>query len=435
MIFFSGPEKSTIGAELEFFILDNEGKISFNSDSLIKKSNPEIKIKKECAKNIIEINTEPKTNLSSFIEELSKKLRLLLEITEKEDNKIFYFGTYPGRFEPIMRNDRSYRVQEKIFGEKIWKIAGRCIGFHFHCNLPQKIFNKKQKFIKLHFDFKLNQNIIDTHNLFIAVDPVLSTFMQSSPFYQGKKYGKDSRIMFYRGNKFFDVKGLYTNFQEFGALPLYKHIITDISYRSEDVFQNWAYTMKKLGMRLKALAFYGSILETNWSPLRVNPHGTFELRGMDMNSFYMMPSVAFVVNEMLKSIKIDNLTVLIDENAIEEPFKLEEERVYIPSFEHVNEVLQKKSALIGIKDKEVRKYCKSFLKFIKSITDSNSKKFLKIFENIVSKKETISDKIILEAKKMGAKEKIDNEKAAELSLKFCEKIWRNIDRFENFLNT
>jgi len=433
MFLLSKPEKSTIGAELEFFILDNEGKISFNSDHFIKKSNPEINIKKECAKNMIEINTDPKATLSSFIEELSKKLKLLVEIIERDDNKIFYFSTYPGCFEPIMRKTRDYNVKEKIFGKENWLISGRCIGFHFHCNLPEKIFDKKQKFIRLPFDFKINQNVIDTYNLIVAADPVLSTFMQSSPFYQGKRYGKDSRIMFYRGNEFFGVKGLYTNFQDFGTLPSYKHIITDISYRSEDVFQNWSSMTKKLGMRLKTLVFYGSMLETNWGPLRVNPHGTFELRGMDMNSFYLMPSIAFMIAEMLKAIRVNDLRVLIDDVAIEEPFKLEDEKIYIPPFAHVNEVLQKKSALVGMKDKEVREYCRNFLRFIKSVTDSNPKKFLKTFEDMISKRETVSDKIISGARKIGVKETVSDKKSAELSLKLTEKTWEDIDKLETFI--
>jgi len=433
MIFFHKPEKSTIGAELEFFILDDEGKISFDSDSLIRRSNSEINIKKECAKNMIEINTDPKPTLSSFIEELSKKLRLLVEISEKENIKLFYFGTYPGIFEPMMRTDRTYRVKEKIFGQETWRIAGRCIGFHSHCNLPEKIFNKKQKFINLLLDFKINQNIIDVHNLFIAMDPVLSTFMQSSPFYQGKKYGKDSRIMFYRGNELFGVKGLYTNFQQFGALPSYKHIISDVSYWSEDVFHSWSSMMKNAGIKLRAFTLYGSLFETNWSPLRFNPHGTFELRGMDMNSFYLIPSIAFIISGILKSIQKENLNVIINDTAKEEPFKLEEGKIYIPPFDYVNEVLQKKSAFNGMKDKRVRKYCKSFLKFIKSITGSGSRKFLKNFEQIISRKETVSDKIISIAKKMGVNERIDNKKAAELSLKLTEKIWKDIDMFETFI--
>ncbi len=433
MIFFHKPEKSTIGAELEFFILDEEGKISFNSDSLIKKSNQDINIKKECARNMIEINTDPKPTLSSFIEELSKKLRLLIEMSEKEKIKLFYFGTYPGNFEPIMRNEKSYRVKEKIFGKENWKIAGRCVGFHFHCNLPEKIFNKKQKFINLLLDFKVNQGIMDAHNLFIAIDPVLSTFMQSSPFYQGKKYGKDSRIMFYRGNEFFGVKGLYTNFQQLGALPSYKNIISDVSYWSEDVFHSWSSMMKDAGIKLRAFTLYGSLLETNWSPLRFNQHGTFELRGMDMNSFYLIPSIVFIISGILKSIQDESLSVIIDDAAKEEPFKLEEGKIYIPPFDHVNEVLQKKSAFNGMKDKQVREYCKSFLKFIKSITNSGSRKFLKNFEQIISTKETVSDKIVSTAKKMGVGERIDNKKAAELSLKLTEKIWKDIDMFETFI--
>jgi hypothetical protein len=154
---------------------------------------------------------------------------------------------------------------------------------------------------------------------------------------------------------------------------------------------------------------------------------------MDMNRFHLIPSVAFVITGMLKSIRIDDLRIFVDELAIEEPFKTENEKIYVPPFDYVNEVLQKKSALIGINDKEVRKYCHNFLKFVKLIADPNSKKLLKPLERMMSKKETFSDKIISEAKKLGANKSIDNKQATELSLKLTEKIWKDIDLFETFI--
>jgi len=116
-----------------------------------------------------------------------------------------------------MRNDRPYRIKESIFGKNRWKIAGRCVGFHCHYTLPRGIFDAQLRVLKMIIRSKIKDSMVNSYNLLIAADPALTCFMQSSPFYQGKYLGKDSRVIMYRGGECFNnSSGLYANLEEFG---------------------------------------------------------------------------------------------------------------------------------------------------------------------------------------------------------------------------
>ena len=50
------------------------------------------------------------------------------------------------------------------------------------------------------------EKIVNLFNLYIALDPALATFMQSSPYFEGELMGKDSRMIMYRGDPVFNHK-------------------------------------------------------------------------------------------------------------------------------------------------------------------------------------------------------------------------------------
>ena len=269
-----------LGLEAEFMILDSNGHIAHSADKLLKRTDA---AKKECAKNMLEIAAPPSQDVEGTARNLVERAQSLLDAAEKTGYSLYPYGTYPGAFLPSMRREGAYGIKERIFGKEKFKIAGRCAGLHCHYTLPRGMFDRISKHLKLFINSKLSRSFVGSYNMLIAMDPALSTFAQSSPYYQGKFYGKDSRIMFYRGSKIFGVDGLYTGFQDFGGLPHYKHTLIDVMHIVEDQFREWSALMKNLGINAKVLALYGSVLDTNWSPVKINPLGTLEMRGMDMN--------------------------------------------------------------------------------------------------------------------------------------------------------
>lgn len=420
------PKKYLIGIETEYFVLDSEGRISNKADTIIQELAKLGTVKKECAKNMTEVISRPTEIITGAAHDILEKMKAVLEVAEKNDLKIFNYGTYPGRFNPDMRRDGAYHIKEKIFGPNMWKIAGRCVGFHCHYTLVSGLFSKLRKNVKILLQSGKNQAFVDSYNMLIALDTIFSTFLQSSPFYQGLYYGKDSRMMLYRGN--LGINGLYTKFPEFGALPEYKHVITEIMYLAESRFEKWDKLMKKRGIFINTRRLYGSIYDVNWSPVKVNPIGTFELRGMDMNRFELLVSCGVLMKHVLGSIHKRDIAVIVDKLAIKEPFMAEGDKVYLPPFSYLNSILQKNSAMKGMDDREVRSYCNRFLKFVSVLLPKDRKKFLRPFQKMVSSRKTLSDEIIREAKKMGIRKTISREDAAELSLKIAEKIFGDIQK-------
>ena len=425
-------KKHMLGLETEFILIDNNGFVVHNADSIMKPLKKGT-AKKEAAHNMIEVISNPFEIITDSAHELLDKIIAVNESAEKHDARLFYYSTYPGKFNPSIRKDKPYFVKEKIFGKERFKIAGRCVGFHFHYTLPKGIFDNISKKIKIMVKSNINKNMIDSYNMMIAMDPALTTFLQSSPYYQGQYYGKDSRMMFYRGNRFFGVEGLYTRHQDFGALPQYYHTIFDISHLVDERFRKWSLMMKKLEMNIKSISLYGSILDTNWGPIKINPHGTLEIRGMDMNKFYLISSSAVIIKFMLKAIQEDVINIEINQLAIKDPLKMEGDVVYIPPFTYVDLILQRDSAIYGMESKEIRNYCSNLLNLSRKIIPKDRRKFLQPFRKMISSKRTVSDEILKEAGKLGAGDTITGKQAAELSLKITDNINKEIKKAERFV--
>jgi len=194
-------KKSLIGFEVELFTINNNGYIVDAADKLLKKAKADknLAVQKECASNMIEIASYPSENIQNTMDYLLSELEYLVSTAEKQDILLLPLGCYPGKFNPFMRNDRPYKIKESIFGKNKWKIAGKCIGFHCHYDLPRGIFDPQLRILKMLVRSKIKDSLVNSYNFLIAADPALTCFMQSSPFYQGKYLGKDSRVIVYRG--------------------------------------------------------------------------------------------------------------------------------------------------------------------------------------------------------------------------------------------
>lgn len=424
-------KKSLTGFEVELFTINREGYIVGEADKLLKKSKSDknFTIKKECATNMIEIASYPSENIPDTMEFLLRELEYLASAAEKEGILLYPLGTYPGEFNPFMRDDKSYKIKESIFGRNRWKIAGRCIGFHCHYDLPRGIFDPQLRVLKMLVRSKMKDSLVNSYNFLIAADPALATFMQSSPFYQGKYLGKDSRVIMYRGGEALNSKnGLYANFEEFGGLPHYKLTALDIMDIITTRYETWKSYIKKLGINIKILSLYGSILDTAWGPLKINPHGTLEVRGMDINHPVFIAGVGTMIKYIMKKLQEEFYAVVPSEIGIKEPFKVEKDIVYIPPYPYVRNELQNLSVYKGLESGAIFNYCRRFLKFAQSTMPKDHLKLTKPFEEMLKKRKTVSDEILEYARKKGynRKDRLANNLAAQIALRHSERLLKEI---------
>ena len=425
-------KKVTFGVEFELFTLDKTGKMANNAAQLIesvKKKYPAIDIVKECGKNMVEMRSAPDASIPNAMLKILEDFECVLHNAEAENIVLYPYGTYPGEFEPLINEDKAYRIKEKILGRKRFSIAARCIGMHCHYSLPKGVFDFSNKFLNILATTKNKDILSNMYNLFIAVDPALTTFTQSSPFYQGKYVGKDSRVIVYRGGRPFNFPGgLYENYPEFGALQPYKLTHIDFSEIIQKQFYLWNRIISSFDVNLSSFARYGSILDTTWNPVRINAHGTMEQRGMDMNRPGITVAIATLVKAISVAVHTNYLEVEASLDAISKPFRFEGNTIFIPPHPYVRNNLQYQAAVKGMEDNDIYIYCSSLIELGKKFLDKKSLVLLKPLEAMLESRKTVSDEIVELAKKQGidVTGKLSDENASQLALLLSNELFKDI---------
>src|SRR3989338_1408553 len=126
------------GIEFELFTLDKDGYMTDGAERLIKrvkKDHPNIAIKPECGKNMIEVTTAQETEVPDTILKSIDDFEKILVCAKKEDLILYAYGTYPGSFTAEIVNNKRNKAQERIFGKQRFSHSQRCIGLHIHYSL------------------------------------------------------------------------------------------------------------------------------------------------------------------------------------------------------------------------------------------------------------------------------------------------------------
>jgi hypothetical protein len=430
---------SKLGLEAEFFLIDSKGNITQNADDILARAaklHPEADIKKECSTNIIEIGSTPSTFISASMTSLLANARACIDASQ--DTQLLSIGTYPGAYVPKMNPDPLYAMKRDILGETRFEVAGRCVGFHLHHELPEGTFNATQRNIKAVLTQKSKRSLLESYNLTIALDPVLTTFMQSSPFYQGLHIGKDSRVIVYRGGDTLGYKaGLYSEFAEFGQLPEYKQDASELLDMVVSRYAGWKEAIRDKVVDLDRIetARYESVLDTAWNPVKINPHGTLELRGFDMNR----PSLIFAISAMVKYIFEDiydnSLHVVSSDMGIVDYFKEEDGKLYVPPDTYVRKKLQYLSAYVGMENDSIHKYAQAFLAFAKKKLPREARGLIAPFEDMTETRKTTSDAILKQAQSHGFQEgrPLPPAAARAIALHYSQVFLEDIERTEKMV--
>ena len=431
-------KRAYIGFEIELFTLNSSGEVVGGADAILNQAlqGKTEYLKQECAKNMLEIVSSPHEMVPGAMSHLLTQLEYAGAIARKNSLHLLPLGCYPGLFNPSMRTEKRYAVQQSLFGEKKFRIAGRCVGFHCHYTLPKGMFDGQLRMLKLLVRSKIKDSLVNSYNFAIAIDPCLATFMQSSPYYQGRHLGKDSRMIMYRGGEDLESPhGMYADLQEFGGLPMYKLTAFDILDVIKRRYERWKSLLIGAGINLKALAMYQSILSLNWSPVKVNPNGTLEQRGMDMNHLEYIAGVGVFLKSLFRKLQEEHYAVVPSEMGIREPFKVEKDVIYIPPYSYVRSVLQKASAYEGLENDELHCYCRRLFAFAQKNAPKDSHILLEPIKKMIRERKTVSDHILDFAKKRGYGriEPLPQKISAEIALTHSHMLQKSIERMQDTL--
>jgi len=423
------------GIELEFFLINSSGQIVNQSDILLKKLKNNLQestISKEAGSHMIELISFPHRTSRDVYVGFFEDMETLLSETYKNGLGLYNYACYPGINKGKTRTESRYQINSKIKGKGM-KVATTCIGFHYHYSLPRNVFNKNILFFYPDIKQRKRQKVTNLFNLYIALDPAIATFMQSSPYFEGQYLGKSSRVIVYRSDPIFNcgIKHFY-DYPDFTLLndyaENYEVLINRITKRAE----LWKKLLDEKGVTFSEYTKNGwqpSLLDTSWKPVKISAHGTIESRGSDMNDMNKIVSLSSIITMISKFVQNNFIQVTPGSIGNDEPFKLEGDKLYVPEFNVIKNKLQYYSAIDGFENYGVYKYCKSLLNLVKDISKPEARAPLRVFLEMAENKKSKSDEILdFVKKKQGYTDykTIHSEVAEEFAINASENIYKDL---------
>ncbi|MBD3884580.1 glutamate--cysteine ligase [Phormidium tenue FACHB-886] len=358
-----------IGLEQEFFLVDAEGNIANRADELLQGCYSLAK-KRECSpehfapefvKSMVEINSAPAYSISELANDYLTNLQLMLEVAAALDLRLYPLSQYPLHLSPVIRDEPNYHIQARTVGYDRFLDAGRCIGTHLHLDLPEGTIDPRVG-VAYNTAPEARAEVVNLYNLATAMDAALIALSRACPFFEGKVFGLAARTVHYRGNATFGWEGVYTNLSQVGALRPYADSVEQLVEQQFDRYCAWLAAMERAGVERRLfLEEGGSLLKSAWNPVRLNGHGTIELRQTDGNYPAVILAIATLVYQAADRVRREGLTV---QPAAVHTFEVKDQQLLVPTFDYLNGELLYAAATEGVKRPEVRLYLDSLLQFV-----------------------------------------------------------------------
>lgn len=358
-----------IGLEQEFFIVDAEGIITDRADELLQGCRDLAQAQgrnlenfaPEFIKSMVEINTDPAHSVSELADFYLDNLQILLEVAKHLGVRIYPLSQYPLHLSPTIRDEPNYHIQARTVGYDRFLDAGRCIGTHLHLELPAGAIDP-QVGVSYQISPVAQAEVVNLYNLATAMDAAAIALSRACPFYEGKVFGLAARTVHYRGNATFGWEGVYTHLPEVGALRPYAESVEQLVAQQFERYYAWVAALERAGVeRSQFLESGGSFLKSAWNPVRLNGHGTIELRQTDGNYPDTILSIAALVYSAADRVRRESLTVRPAAGMHE--FEVKDRQLVVPDFTYLSGELLYLAATEGVKHVKVKRYLDSLLKF------------------------------------------------------------------------
>ena len=358
-----------IGLEQEFFLVDGEGVPSDRADKFLSRCRemaaeeglePESFVE-EVSRSIIEINNPPARTIAGLAETCLASLDLALRAGREIGVRLYPLATYPLPVAPTLREDPSYELQIRTIGHARFLNAARCAGVHLHLELPTGTVDP-DTVVSSDATPAAREELLNLYNLATALDPALVALTRACPFYEGLAPGLAVRTAFYRGSTLFGWEGLYTNLPEVGILRPYALSVEELVKHGLASYRVWLGAMDRAGVERRT--FFetgGNVLKASWNPVRLNQHGTVELRGMDGNYPQVVLAVAALIHATAYRVREEGLIVEPDDQTY--VFEVDGDRLLVPGFEYLGKSLFYATATVGMETPEVSAYLDSIVEF------------------------------------------------------------------------
>lgn len=356
-----------LGLEQEFFVVEPAGEASQRADDLVRACRElgsqyglsETNFTTEWVKNILEVNTPPAPTPEELATSYYQILNVALEAARQIGVRLYPYSVYPIHLIPVIRDEVNYHVQVRTVGHERFLNAGRCTGTHLHLEVGEGTIDPR---VGVSYG-SLPENraeLLNVYNLATALDPVLIALSRACPFYEGQSSGLAHRTARYRGNQDYGWEGVYTLLPEVGGLRPYAESIEHLVELQFERHYAWMKALDRAGVDRKLfLESGGNLLTSSWNPVRLNGHGTVELRNMDSNLPDIILGLMMLVYQLHNRLREDKLTVRPESGAT--TMQIRGGQLVVPDFETLQHRLLYAAVSEGIGSALVADYTQSVL--------------------------------------------------------------------------
>ncbi len=361
------------GLEQEFFLVDTRGVLSNRADEFLAHCWEAAKaagidpegFAPECSGCLVEINTPPAYSLAELSREYLDRVELALESGRELGLRLYPLATYPLDMETGIRDEPHYQIQARTVGPERFVHAGRCAGTHVHLEVPPGTIDPR---VGVSYDASkaAREELLSLYNLATALDPALIALTRSCPYYAGIADGLATRTAHYRGDPDLAPYGVYAFFEEVGGLRPYASSLEELVEMQFSRYHAWLGEMDRAGVdRWLFFEMGGGLIQASaWNPVRLNPLGTVELRGLDSNYPEVILAVIVLVSAAAERVRRERLTVLPREGA--GAFEVVGETLFVPGFDYLSGDLFRAALTEGVESPGIVSYLDSILDFARA---------------------------------------------------------------------
>ena len=359
-----------MGLEQEFFLVDEDGVLSNRADEFLDLCREAAResgrdpegFAPECARSMVEINTPPVHSLAELARAYTASLGLALDAGREIGLRLYPLATYPLPVQPEIRDEPRYYLQARTVGRERFGHAGRCAGVHLHLEVAGGTVDARAG-VSYDSEEAGREELLNLYNLATALDAALIALTRSCPFYEGIADGTAARTALYRGDPSLAPHGLYASLQEVGSLLPYAGCVEELVEQQFARYHAWLEALDRAGVERRLFFEMGGTLlrASSWNPVRLNRHGTVELRGIDSNYPEKVLEICALVSAAANRVRRERLAVTPTRGL--RVFEVSGHRLLVPDFGYLNGELFRAAMTGGVESPEVVSYLDSVLRF------------------------------------------------------------------------
>ncbi|HEX2097717.1 MAG TPA: glutamate-cysteine ligase family protein [Rubrobacteraceae bacterium] len=424
-------EDRRIGMEQEFFLVDADGVLADRADEFLTLYRKAARaagwdphdLAPECARCMVEIDVPPAYSLAELSREYLNRLQLALSVGRELGLRLYPLATYPLDVGPVLRDESHYWIQARTVGPERFTHAGRCAGAHLHLEVMQGTVDPR---VGVSYDAPraAHEELLNLYNLATALDAAIVALTRSCPYYAGKANGLAMRTAHYRGDLYLAPHGLYAWFEEVGGLRPYAGSVEELVELQFSRYHAWLEAIDRAGVERRLLSEIGGGLlkGSSWNPVRINPLGTVELRGLDSNYPEKILAVGALVSAAAERVRRERLTVLPHGDV--RAFEVVGETLLVPGFDYLNRDLFRAAMTGGAENKEVASYLDSILGFARAGRGNAEEDGFETLK--VAGRYQTTEAEILQSFAPPASGLLSNERGLELVREACDELEKQV---------